>query len=141
MKTAAALALLGALLAPAQSGASTKWTLARAQAVLQHSAFLVTDEAQADKPDYQPVFNARASRSLRVVGGHFVFSGLAHDMLTGTDVRVRFTFKRPGRITGFQGPAADTSQPSFPIRATFYYAWYPEAWFGYRVIPFSRFRP
>ena len=141
VKTAAALALFGALLAPVQSGASTKWTLARAQAVLQHSAFLVTDEAQADKPDYQPVFNARASRSLRVVGGHFVFSGLAHDMLTGTDVGVRFTFKRPGRITGFQGPAADTSQPSFPIRAAFYYAWYPEAWFRYPVIPYSRFRP
>ena len=42
---------------------------------------------------------------------------------------------------GFQGPAADTSQPSFPIRAAFYYAWYPEAWFRYPVIPYSRFRP
>ena len=56
-------------------------------------------------------------------------------------MRVRFNFVRPGRITGFQGPAADTSQPSFPIRATFYYAWYPEAWFRYPVIPYSRFRP
>jgi hypothetical protein len=45
-----------------------------------------------------------------------------------TDIRVRFTFKRPGRIVAFRGPAADTTQPSFPIRAAFYYAWYPEAW-------------
>jgi hypothetical protein len=56
-------------------------------------------------------------------------------------MRVRFSFVRPGRIIGFQGPAADTLQPSFPIRAAFYYAWYPEAWFRYPVIPYSRFRP
>jgi hypothetical protein len=141
VKAAAALALLGALLAPAQHAATPKWTLARAQAVLRQSAFFVTDGTQADKPDYRLAFNARASRSLRLVGRHFVFSGLAHDELTDTDVRVRFTFTRPGTITGFQGPAADTSQPSFPIRAAFYYAWYPEAWFRYPVIPYSRFRP
>lgn len=141
MKTAAALALLGALLAPAQSGAPPKWTLAHAKAVLRQSAFFVTDETQADRPDYQLAFSARASRSLRVVGRLMVFSGLAHDVLTDTDVRVRFTFKRPGLITGFQGPAADTSQPSFPISATFYYAWYPEAWLRDSVFPYSRFHP
>jgi hypothetical protein len=141
VKAAAALALLGALLAPSQSGAPPKWTLAHAEAVLTKSTFSVTDETQADRPDYQLAFSARASRSLRVVGRLLVFSGLAHDALTDTDVRVHFTFVRPGRITGFQGPPADTSQPAFPIHAAFYYAWYPEAWFRYPVIPYSRFRP
>jgi hypothetical protein len=141
VKTAAALALLAALLAPAQSSARPKWTLAHAEAVLTHSVFFIADETQADRPDYQLSFSVRASRSLRVVGRRFVFSGLAHDALTDTEVRVRFTFVRPGRVTRFQGPAADTTQPSFPIRAAFYYAWYPEAWFRYPVIPYSRFRP
>ena len=141
MKTAAALALFGALLAPAQHSASPKWTLAHARAVLRQSAFFVTDETQADRPDYELVFSARTSRSLRAVGRLTVFSGLAHDTLSDTDVRVRFTFVRPGRITRFQGPSADTTQPSFPIRAAFYYAWYPEAWFRYPVVPYSRFRP
>jgi hypothetical protein len=40
-----------------------------------------------------------------------------------------------------RGPAADTSQPSFPIRATFYYAWYPEAWSRDGVFPYSKLRP
>ena len=115
MKTAAALALLGALLAPTQSGASPKWTRAHAKAVLTQSVFFVTDETQADRPDYQLSFSKRASRSLRVVGRRFVFSGLAHDTLTDRDVPVRFTFVRPGRVTRFQGPAADTTQPSVQV--------------------------
>jgi len=141
VKTAAAIALLGALLAPVQRSGPTKWTLARAKAVLTQSAFAVTDETQADSPAYRLAFTAQASRSLRAVGRALVFSGSAHDVLTDTDVRVHFTFKRPGRVTAFRGPAADTSQPVFPIHAAFYYAWYPEAWFRYPVIPYSRFRP
>ena len=38
-------------------------------------------------------------------------------------------------------PPADTSQPSFPIQAAFYYAWYPEAWFRDPVFPYSLFHP
>jgi hypothetical protein len=141
VKTAAALALLGALLAPVQRSTPPKWTLAGARRVLMQSPFFVTDETQADRPEYELAFSARASRSLRVLGGVLVFSGLAHNLTTSADVRVRFTFTRPGRITRFRGPPADLSQPSFPIRAAFYYAWYPEAWFRYPVIPYSRFRP
>jgi hypothetical protein len=74
-------------------------------------------------------------------GGRFRFSGLAPDTLTDTDVRVRFTLARPGRIVDFHGPTADTTQPSFPIRAAFYYAWYPEAWSRASVYPYSRFHP
>jgi hypothetical protein len=115
--------------------------LANARAVLTRSAFFVTDESHPDRPDYRLAFSTRASRSLRVAGRSLVFSGTAHDVLTDTDVRAWFTFDRPGRITRFRGPPADSSQPSFPIRAAFYYAWYPEAWFRYPVIPYSRFRP
>jgi hypothetical protein len=141
VKTAAVLALLGAFLTPAKNGARPKWTLGQAKAVLTQSAFSVTDENQPDRPEYRLSFNAHASRSLRVVGRLLVFTGSAHDVFTDRDVRVRFNFVRPGRISAFHGPAADTSQPSFPIRAAFYYAWYPEAWFRYPILPYTRFRP
>jgi hypothetical protein len=62
VKTAVALALLGALLAPVYSGASPKWTRTDARAVLTQSVFFVTDETQAERPDYQLSFSARASR-------------------------------------------------------------------------------
>jgi D-xylose transport system ATP-binding protein len=70
-----------------------------------------------------------------------VYAGTAHDVQTDTAVAVRFTLARPGRLTGFRGPPADTSQPTFPIRASFYYAWYPEAWSRYGLFPYSKFRP
>jgi hypothetical protein len=143
VKTAALAVLIGTLLAfsPAQAGARPKWTLAQARALLAAKAFLVTDVGQPDQPEYDLVFTRRSTSSLRAVHGRFVFLGLAHDQLTDSDVDVRFTFARPGRLTAFRGPAADTSQPAFPIRATFYYAWYPEAWFRDPVFPYSRFRP
>jgi hypothetical protein len=120
------------------TGTSQNWTLERARHVLANNVYEVSDTSQPDRPEYQLTFSPRAAKGLR---RGFAFAGSAHDTLTGTDVRVRFSFGRPGRITGFKGPAADTSQPSFPIRAAFYYAWYPEAWFRYPVIPYSRFRP
>jgi glycosyl hydrolase family 99 len=139
VKTTAALTLLGAaLLAPAQSGASPKWSLEHARHVLTTRTFAVTDTSQPDRPDYELVFSRLASKSLRK---GFAFAGVAHDTLTDADVRVRFTFKRPGRITAFRGPSADTAQPVFPIHAAFYYAWYPEAWFRDPVYPYSRFGP
>ena len=114
------------------------WTLERARHVLANKVYEVTDTSQSDRPEYEFTFSPRAAKALR---HGFVFAGSAHDTLTDTDVRVRFSFVRPGRIADFHGPAADTSQPGFPIRAAFYYAWYPEAWFRYPVIPYSHFRP
>jgi hypothetical protein len=117
---------------------SANWNVAEARQALVGRPFLVTDTTQADRPQYRLTFSARAARSLRP---GLVFDGLAHDTLTDQDVRVRFTFTRPGRIKNFRGPPADTSQPSFPIRAAFYYAWYPEAWARRSMFPYSRFRP
>ena len=116
MKAALVLLLAGAF---ATSPPHDSWTLAHARHVLMHKAYDVTDTSQADRPHYELTFSPRAAKSL---GRGFVFDGLAHDTVTDRDVRVRFMFKRPGRITAFRGPAADWSQPSFPIHATFYYA-------------------
>jgi Glycosyl hydrolase family 99 len=90
----------------------------------------VTDLTQPDKPSYELTF----PKPLRQA---HVYAGLAHDAYTDADIRVRFTFTRAGRITNFRGPQADTTQPAFPIRAAFYYAWYPEAWWRDPVFPYS----
>jgi Glycosyl hydrolase family 99 len=123
---------------PAAAHAGSGWTLAHARAALTKKTFYVTDSDQSDRPDYELSFDRRAAKSLR---RGFVFDGRAHDNVSGADIRVRFTFTRPGRITRFRGPTADTSQPSFPIRGAFYYAWYPEAWSRAAVFPYSRFVP
>jgi acid phosphatase type 7 len=38
-------------------------------------------------------------------------------------------------------PAAQDSQPSFPIRAAFYYPWFPEAWNQQGFNPFTNYNP
>lgn len=134
------IALTATALTTGSAEAARGWTLAQARAVLARGDFSVTDASQPDRPGYDLDFTARAAKSLRVVGHRFKFSGLAHDSLTDTAVPVRFTFARPGRVTGFSGPAADTSQPFFPVHATFYYGWYPEAWFR-APFPYSLFHP
>jgi hypothetical protein len=128
-------------LAASEAGARPKWTLLQARAALTKADVFVTDLKEADQPDYELTFTGAAAKSLRRAGKRFVFSGLARDRLTDADIRVRFTFARPGRIAAFRGPAADLSQPSFPIRAAFYYAWYPEAWSRRSIFPYSRFHP
>jgi hypothetical protein len=142
VKTAAIL-LAGAflILATTSEAARPRWTLAQSRAALTHKDFWVSDSSQPDQPDYDLVFSMANAKSLRAAGGRFLFAGSAHDLLTDADVQVRFTLTRPASITRFRGPAADTSQPFFPIRATFYYAWYPEAWSHQAVFPHSRFQP
>jgi glycosyl hydrolase family 99 len=127
-----------ALLSLALLASPPGWTIQHARHVLAANTFQLTDTSQPDRPDYELRFSRADARSLRK---GFVFAGFAHDTLTDRDVYVRFGFRKPGRIVGFRGPPADLSQPTFPIRATFYYAWYPEAWFRDRVFPYSRFRP
>lgn len=52
--------------------------------------------------------------------------------LRGQGVRVRL----PVTIT-----AGDAAQPAFPIRAAFYYPWFPEAWRQRGLSPFTHFAP
>ena len=134
MNAAAVIALAGAVAAPS-------WTLGEARTALVRGSFFVTDTSQVDRPEYELTFSRSATKSLRRIGKRFEFAGIAHDGLTDRDVRVRFAFVRPGRITRFRGEPPDTSQPSFPIRAAFYYAWYPEAWSRNTLFPYSRFTP
>jgi Glycosyl hydrolase family 99 len=114
------------------------WTLQRARHVLASKTYEVTDTTQPDAPTYELSFSPRAAGSLR---RNFTFAGVARDTLTDTDIPVSFTFHSPGRIAAFRGPPADTTQPTFPITAAFYYAWYPEAWFRDPVYPYSLFHP
>ena len=95
MKTVAALALLGAFLAPAKNGARPKWTLAQAKAVLTQSAFSVTDETQPDRPEYGLTFNAHALVPCGSSAG-FVFTGSAHDAFTDSDVPRALHVRPPG---------------------------------------------
>jgi hypothetical protein len=127
-----------ALLSAVALAAPHGWTLEHARHLLAARSYAVTDTTQPDNPRYQLRFTRHAARSLR---SGFVFDGSARDTLTNADVRVRFVFKRPGRIVSFRGPRADTTQPTLPVRAAFYYAWYPEAWWRDPVFPYSRFHP
>src|SRR5512145_2113562 len=38
-------------------------------------------------------------------------------------------------------PAAADTQPSFPIRAAFYYPWFPEAWDQHNINPYTNYNP
>jgi hypothetical protein len=113
-----------------------------ARAALTSHPFAVVDESQPDEPDYDLVFTRSDARRLRRTGANrFAYAGPAYDAQTDETLAVRFTLTSRGRIVRFRGPPADTSQPSFPIRASFYYAWYPEAWSRGSVYPYTRFHP
>src|SRR5919201_815884 len=116
-------------------------TLAHERHVLATSDYAITDTTQADQPRYHLVFTMEQARGLRKVNGRFVFDGTAHDGYTDADIPVQFTLTRANTLADFHGPAADTTQPSFPIHATFYYAWYPEAWTRDRIFPYTLFHP
>jgi len=124
-----------ALLSVALAAGGHGWSLQHARQLLATRTYAVIDTSQPDRPRYVLRLSQRSLRP------DFTYVGGAYDTLTATRVRVRFTFARPGRIVRFRGPPADTSQPAFPIRATFYYAWYPEAWWAGTFFPYSFYRP
>jgi hypothetical protein len=126
----------------AHTAAPPRWTLAHARTVLASRSFTVTDTSQRDRPTYQLTFTRTDARRLHLTRGKtFAYSGPAHDQQTDTELRVRFTLTKRARLTRFRGPAANTSQPRFPIRAAFFYAWYPEAWRSGARFPFTRYHP
>ena len=94
----------------------------------------VTDLTQPDRPTYELTFPKPLRKGT-------VYAGNAHDNYTDRSIRVRFSVTRSGRIAHFRGPQADMTQPTFPIRGAFYYAWYPEAWWRDPVFPYSHFHP
>ncbi len=44
-------------------------------------------------------------------------------------------------VTPTPSPTSDGGQPSFPIRAAFYYPWFPQAWSQSGVSPFTHYQP
>ena len=141
MSTIAWAAAAIALALPGTGHAPPQWTLAHARRVLAASDYPVMDVSQPDTPFYDLAFTPNQARGLRNVGGRFVFAGTAHDAYTASDIAVRFTLTRGNTLAALRGPPADTSQPPFPIRATFYYAWYPEAWTREQIFPYTLFHP
>jgi hypothetical protein len=142
------LLVAGSTLGAAHPATTSRWTLARARHVLAAGDFLVTDTTQPDRPRYHLVFSDRQAAALRPLGTRsrggwrsFRFAGTAHDGPTDADLPVRFRLSTRAGIIGFRGPPADTSQPGLPIRAAFYYAWYPEAWTRDGIFPYSIFHP
>jgi glycosyl hydrolase family 99 len=130
------------LLSAAALAVHRPWTLTQARRALAAGDFVITDESQPDQPSYHLVFTRKQVSALRRSRkGKFAFDGEAHDGYTDADLHVRFTLSARKGIVGFRGPPADTSQPSFPIRAAFYYAWYPEAWTRDAIFPYSLFHP
>jgi Glycosyl hydrolase family 99 len=123
------------------------WTLADARAALHTTAGLaVTDESQPDEPRYVLSFPAAGDAKLEPLGaGSFAYAGSARDAVSGRELAVSFRLDAgPGgrfAISAFRGPDADTSQPGLPLRAAFYYPWFPELWSAEGLNPFTRYRP
>jgi len=145
---ASPLLALAALAVATQPARPPTWTLAHARHVLAGGDFVVKDASQPDQPSYHLVFTTREAAALRPSGKPangrwrtFTFRGVGHDGFTDADVGVRFTLSARAGLLGFRGPPADASQPALPIRATFYYAWYPEAWTRDSIFPYSIFHP
>jgi hypothetical protein len=135
------------------------WTTAQARdALTRASPLYVVDRVAADEPVYVLRIGRAEARQLRPAGRarlvrgvrtwpRFVFSGTVPDEYSGR-VFVRFAILPRGRpgprhfaLRGFRGPLPDRSQPTLPLRAAFYYAWFPEAWTQLSMFPYSRYEP
>ncbi len=141
------------VLAPAANGRTPalRWTLAHARAYLVSHELDLVDRTQRDHPEFDVRFTAAAVGRLVPIGSgrritwtEFRFNGQAHDVIRDVDVRLRFVL-RPAPtgvdIRAVRGPPPNRAQPRFPIRATFYYGWFPEAWNQEHVDPFTLYHP
>ncbi|MEK6275742.1 MAG: metallophosphoesterase, partial [Actinomycetota bacterium] len=58
---------------------------------------------------------------------------------SGLSLRSRESAETSPRLVVKTGPL--DLQPSFPIRAAFYYPWFPEAWTQHGIYPYTRYNP
>jgi Glycosyl hydrolase family 99 len=121
--------------------ATTHWTLAKARAYLVEHQLALVDRTQPDRPEFDVTFTKQAAKSLRPFEGAFRFDGRAHDVPRNADVHVRFVLHTNAHVEHVRGPQPDRSRPAFPIRATFYYGWFPEAWNQDHMNPFTLYHP
>ena len=141
----------------APSAPARAWTLAEARSHLAAlQPFDAVDASQPDRPRFSVRVDRIATSTVRPVGratiargvrkwSSFRFAGLVTDLLTAARIHVAFTFA-PGpvrglRIRGFRGPPANAFEPTLPLRAAFYYGWFPELWAQGGVSPYTEFRP
>jgi hypothetical protein len=138
-------------------GVSPGWTLDQARTRLAAaSPVSVVDRSQPDRPEYRLRFDARNVRRLvpegrarldvgRRLWQSFRFDGHAYDERTAGSYRFAFTFRPTrsgGAVSGLRGPPPSTFQPGLPLRAIFYYDWFPEGWTQENgIFPFSKYHP
>jgi hypothetical protein len=137
-------------------GISPGLTPAEARARLAElSPLAIVDRSQPDRPEYRLRFDSGDLRSLvpvgrgRIVDGRrvwqaFRFDGPAYDELTAGRYPVTFVFRPApvgGAVSRFGGPPPSSFQPGLPLRAIFYYDWFPEGWRQEGIFPFSKYHP
>ena len=135
-----------ALAAAPVASAARPWTLDEAKRALRADIVSAQDLAQADRPVFQLSFAGLALHELVRTGPRrFRYAGPARDVLGGGTIPVAFTVRPDvaggAELSGFHGPPADLTQPSLPLRATFFYGWFSEAWSQQGFLPFTRYRP
>ena len=156
-RNAALAAIVIALASPTTSSAADgpRWTLAQARWVATHARVSDVDASQPDRPTFtldlhsatvKPLGRRALRRRVKTWRAFDVrASGVDPD--TGLTLSASFVLHPRGagvdayELTRFRGPPPDRSQPTFPIRGAFFYAWYPEAWSRDGVATFSKFQP
>jgi hypothetical protein len=152
-RAGALVATAALLLAPSAAGRvrSPAWTLGHARDyVLTHEVRAI-DRTQSDQPEFDLQFTRTTVERLVPLGRGsgsgwqaFRFNGEVLDVLRGATVHLRFVLHPAGTgatIVGVHGPPPNRVQPGFPIRATFYYGWFPEAWDQEHIDPFTLYHP
>ena len=101
--------------------------------------------------DNAPAFGSALARSPAISGGTWV--SLDVTKYVKADGVYSFALTSPSgtlielgaRESGAHAPqlkiSLDTWQPSFPIRAAFYYPWYPQAWKQKGIYPYTNYTP
>lgn len=142
--------------ATATPRAPRSWTLAQATRQLAAARpFSIVDRTQSDEPRFVVDAGSIAPSRVQPVGRpsltgkrrtwrSFRFDGRVDDLLTGTAAEVSFLFSAPGhglRVHEFRGPPPNAHEPTFPVRAAFYYAWFPELWTLGGLTPYTHYHP
>lgn len=133
------------------------WTLAQAtNRLLAAHPFTIVDRTQADEPRFELDPASIVSAHVRPEGPpmthrgttrwrSFRYAGPVEDLVSGVRAEVSFLFSPgPGggiRVRAFHGPPPDASEPTFPVRAAFYYAWFPELWTAGTLTPYTHYHP
>jgi len=147
------VAALAIVVAPSAGGtrSSMWWTVAHARWYLVTHELRLVDRMQADQPEFDIRISRAAAATIVPRGPSrarawraFHFDGHAYDVLRRVNVGVRFTLVPSGvgaRLELVRDPPPNRFRPTFPMRTTFYYEWFPEGWTQEGIYPFTAFHP